>query len=117
METVTTCPLGHICEEARDGKIYRCAWYVHMGVADEDTGQMDPASEYDVCSIPALGAHMTELKKRTIGVQSAVESRGNKIIKRQDDFISLVRDTMSTKGGPHQLKKARPKALPVAEPD
>lgn len=27
MEVILTCPLGSVCEEAKGGAIYRCAWY------------------------------------------------------------------------------------------
>jgi hypothetical protein len=77
METVHTCPLGGVCEEAKNGKIYRCAWYAKTGNVDEDTGQFIPGSERDVCSIPMIGIHLTELKKRTLGVQGSVEGLRN----------------------------------------
>lgn len=77
METVATCPLGHTCEEVRDGKVYRCRWFVKMGIVEEKTGQMKPDTEYDDCAIPLQGVHLTELKKRSLGIQSAVEKRMN----------------------------------------
>lgn len=80
METVVTCPLGHTCEEARDGKIYRCRWLVNMCSADKD-GQPVPGTEYDECAIPLQGIHLTELKRGTLGVQQAVESRMNNLIR------------------------------------
>ena len=80
METVATCPLGHTCEEARDGKIYRCRWFIKLAKADEQ-GQPIPGSEYDECAIAMQSVHLTELKKGNLGVQQAVESRMNNLIK------------------------------------
>ena len=92
METVLTCPLGSVCEEAKDGKIHRCRWLTRMGKFD-DNGQAIPGSEYDECAIPLLGLHLTELKKGTLGVQKAVEKRGNAMVDRQDKFLKLAEDT------------------------
>ena len=80
METVATCPLGHTCEEARDGKIYRCRWFIKLAKADEQ-GNPLPGSEYDECAIAMQSVHLTELKKGNLGVQQAVESRMNNLIK------------------------------------
>lgn len=79
-ETILTCPLGHTCEDARDGKIYRCRWLCSMGQTDAN-GQLIPGTEYDECAIPLQGLHLTELKKGTRGVQAAVESRMNNLIR------------------------------------
>lgn len=38
LEVKTVCPLGAKCEEARDGAIYRCAWYTHVRGYDINTG-------------------------------------------------------------------------------
>jgi len=29
-EVIVTCPLGSECEEIRDNKMYRCAWYTEV---------------------------------------------------------------------------------------
>lgn len=90
METVLTCPLGSVCEEAKDGKLHRCAWYAKTGTIDEDTGLFVPGSEQNVCSIPMLGVHLTELKRRMLGVQTAVEDARNNSVERQDKLLKLV---------------------------
>lgn len=30
IEVKVTCPLGHKCEEAKDGALHRCAWYLEV---------------------------------------------------------------------------------------
>jgi hypothetical protein len=79
IETVLTCPLGHTCEETRDGKIYRCRWLISLAKGDE-RGNIAPGTEYDECAIAMQSVHLTELKKSSLGVQGAVESRLNKLI-------------------------------------
>lgn len=44
LEVTHTCPLGHICEEAKDGKIYRCRWYVSLKGNDPQTDE--PIDEF-----------------------------------------------------------------------
>lgn len=34
------CPLGHKCEEARDGAIHRCAWFIKLQGENPQTGEM-----------------------------------------------------------------------------
>ena len=34
-----SCPLGHKCEEAKDGEIHRCAWFIRMVGHNPQTGQ------------------------------------------------------------------------------
>ncbi len=87
METVLTCPLGHICEEARDGKVYRCHWYVSTYRVDQQ-GQKVPESEQDICAISSLPLHLTELKKASRGVQGSVESFRNEVSSRQDQLTA-----------------------------
>ena len=74
METVHTCPLGSVCEEAKEGKVYRCRWFLSLCKVDHQ-GQAIPGSEYDECAIPMQSIHMTDLKKGTIGLQAAIECR------------------------------------------
>lgn len=79
IEVELTCPYGHTCEEARDGKIYRCAFYQEYGKSDHK-GQFIEDSKYRACCIPMESVHLTELRKHMLGVQQAVESRMNTLI-------------------------------------
>jgi len=90
METIMTCPLGSECEEAKEGKIYRCRWYVMTGKFDAETNQIIPDSEYHECCLPMLSLHLTELKKGTRGVQKAVESGRNEATEAQEKLLSLL---------------------------
>lgn len=39
LEVKTFCPLGSKCEEAKDGVIYRCAWYSQIRGTNKNTGE------------------------------------------------------------------------------
>ena len=92
IETVLFCPLGQTCEEIKDGKIYRCRWYLAMSKGD-DKGNRIPNSDWSECAISLQSLHLTEMKKGQRGIQKAVESRANEQIKRADAFIELVLET------------------------
>lgn len=79
MKTIKTCPFGSICEEPKDGAIYRCRLFLEMARFDE-AGQQIPGSEYSECAFTLQSIHLTELKKGTRGVQKAVESRLNSLL-------------------------------------
>jgi hypothetical protein len=38
LEVVLSCPLGHRCEEAREGKVHRCAWFIKLVGTNPSTG-------------------------------------------------------------------------------
>lgn len=40
LKVVRNCPLGHKCEEAKDGAIHRCAWFIKLQGQDPQTGEM-----------------------------------------------------------------------------
>lgn len=89
METVLTCPFGSVCEEAKDGKVYRCRLFISMARADAD-GNMIPGSEYSECSFSLESLHATELKKGVRMLQASIESSRNESVKRQDSLLQIV---------------------------
>lgn len=91
MEVHLTCPLGHTCEEARDGAIYRCRWFKEYGETDK-AGAIVPGSAFRDCAIPMDGLHLTELKKGIRGVQAAVESRGNTLASVMTGAVRSIAD-------------------------
>ena len=77
-DKVNGCPLGHRCDN--------CNWYRPLyikRVSDE------PIEEWD-CAIPHVMILTGELKDSLLGVQQAVEHRGNESIKRQDALLQLA---------------------------
>lgn len=87
MDIEYTCPLGSTCEEARDGKLYRCRWFIKL------RGK-DPQSEQELdefrCAMewaPVLAIEHSLFERQT---GAAVESLRNVIHTGQQQFVELV---------------------------
>jgi hypothetical protein len=80
VEVVPTCPLGHTCEEARDGKLYRCRWYVQVAGQHPQTGE--DVNKWD-CAIAWQTVIGVEIARTQRGTSSAVESLRNVAAKAQ----------------------------------
>lgn len=89
IETILKCPLGQLCEEAKDGKIYRCMWLVETLKVDANGRPIEDTNEKH-CSIPTISLHLSELKGGLVGVQHAVESARNENTKQAVKLIDLV---------------------------
>lgn len=87
MDIKYTCPLGSECEEAKDGKLYRCRWFVKL------CGK-DPQSEKEVdefrCTMEWMPLLMVEqsLFERQTG--AAVESLRNQTIAQGAQLIGQI---------------------------
>jgi len=79
---VLSCPLGHKCEEARDGALHRCAWYVQLRGMNPNTGeQLDEHG----CAMGWLPVLLVETAGAARGTSAAVESFRN-TMERQGNF-------------------------------
>lgn len=85
-DCIITCPLGAKCEEIKDNKLYRCAWYVKL------QGRAPDGTIYDdwKCAIAWQPILMTEMSSTNRGQTSAIESLRNETIKRQDMALSAL---------------------------
>ena len=87
LEIENTCPLGSTCEEVKDGKIHRCAWYTKI------VGK-NPQSEEQIedwaCAIAWLPMLQVEMSQTNRGQTHALESFRNETVKGQAVFNSLV---------------------------
>jgi hypothetical protein len=86
IETVLTCPLGHKCEEARDGKLYRCMWYKHLSGVNPNTGIA--LDEHD-CAIGWMPILLIENSQQQKSTGAAVESFRNEVVKAQQSVITF----------------------------
>ena len=88
LEIEYTCPLGSKCEEVKDGKIYRCAWYTKI------EGK-DPQSEKEIedwaCSMAWMPILMIEMSQTNRGQTSALESFRNETVNQQENFNELYK--------------------------
>lgn len=87
IEVVYTCPLGHVCEEVRDNKIYRCRWYKELAGTHPQTGEQ--VDEWD-CAIGWGTVLGVEVARTNRGQTQAIESMRNETIKRQDAFLGSI---------------------------
>jgi hypothetical protein len=89
METVTTCPLGHTCEKAVDGKIERCAWYIKMAGSDPQTGAQIEESRCSMAWQPLL---MLEANGLALNGNASIQSLRNETIKRQNIALEAIKN-------------------------
>ena len=89
METILSCPLGHKCEEARDGAIHRCAWFTKLA------GQLPDGSQADEqgCAMAWLPVLLVENARVVRGTSAAVESFRNEVVSANSIIDSVRRLT------------------------
>lgn len=87
IDIVKTCPLGHTCEKAVDGKLERCMWYMQIQGTNPQTGEA--IDKFD-CAMVWQPILMMESAKETLGVAQSVHSLRNETIKRQDAALALA---------------------------
>ncbi len=80
IETVLTCPLGHKCEEARDGKIYRCTWFTQLAGRNPNTGEQ---TDEKACAMSWLPVLLIENSMQQRSTSAAVESFRNEVAATQ----------------------------------
>ena len=88
VEIEYTCPLGSTCEEVKDGKIMRCAWYTKVvGKDPQSTESIDRWA----CAMSWLPTMMVEVSQTNRGQTAALESFRNETVKGQAEFNKLVK--------------------------
>jgi hypothetical protein len=89
IEIVKTCPLGSVCEEAKDGKIYRCEWYVKL---EGDSPQDGKKLETSKCAIAWEPILLIEGNLNSFKTTSAIHSFRNETLVRQDKAIGKINE-------------------------
>ena len=77
LETVITCPLGSQCEEIKDNKIHRCAWYTCLAGTNPQTGEL--IDEWK-CSMAWMPIMLVENSNTNRSTTAAVESFRNETV-------------------------------------
>lgn len=90
IETVLTCPLGSKCEEVRDGKIHRCAWFTQLAGVNPNTGEK---TDEKACAIGWLPVLLVENSMQQRSTSAAVESFRNEVASTQS-LIPTVRNLL-----------------------
>ena len=86
----TGCPFGHCCDE--------CNLYRPLYKQNQDGS----VTQIFDCQWNNIALMQAESKDRILGVQQAVESRGNEQIKRADAFLNLALESKENAALPRQ---------------
>lgn len=78
IETVLTCPLGSKCEEIKDNKIHRCAWYTQLAGKDPLTG--NDVDKWG-CAMAWTPILMVENSMQQRNTKAAIESFRNEMVR------------------------------------
>lgn len=78
IEVEEFCPIGKVCEEIREGKIYRCKWYKELVGKHPQSEEIINERDCAVAWIPLL---MTEMSQTNRGQTQAIESFRNETLK------------------------------------
>lgn len=81
LKTTLTCPLGHKCEEARDGAIHRCAWFIKLRGTDPNTGK--EVDEYG-CAMAWMPVLMIENSQQQRGTSASIQSFRNEMVRANE---------------------------------
>lgn len=87
IETVMTCPLGSKCEEIRDNKLHRCAWFTEVKGTNPQTGENTDEKACAIAWLPILQIENAGVSRSTA---DAVISMREETVKRQDAFLTLA---------------------------
>ncbi len=74
MDIITTCPLGHVCEEAKDGAIHRCTWYLQIQGKNPQSEEVIDRWECALVWLPILSVENSQTNR---GQTAAIESLRN----------------------------------------
>jgi len=87
IEVETTCPLGHTCEEAVDGRLRRCAWYTRISGKHP---QSEEVVDEWCCAIAWQPILMVEMAQTNRGQTQAIEILREEMGRGQSEFNALV---------------------------
>ena len=77
VEVKLSCPLGAKCEEAKDGTLHRCHWYMQVRGVNHNTGETVDEWRCAMAWMPMLLIENSGMQRNT---SAAVESFRNAMI-------------------------------------
>lgn len=99
MKKVLSCPLGHKCQEAVDGEIRQCAWFVKLAGRNPNTGE---EVDEHACSMTWLPVLLIENANTSRSTSAAVESFRNEVVKA-NEASQLVLLSALTQKAPNKM--------------
>lgn len=91
LETVLSCPLGHKCQEIKDGKIHQCVWFIKMAGTNPSTGE---TVDQHGCAMSWLPILLVENSKQQRSTSAAVESFRNEMVKANENSQQVLLATI-----------------------
>ena len=92
IKTVLSCPLGHKCQEVKEGAIHQCAWFVKLAGRNPLTGEEKDEHGCGMAWLPVL---LVENAMTNRGTSAAVESLRNEVASAQPSLrIPVAHDPM-----------------------
>ena len=89
--TVLSCPLGHKCQEVKEGAIHQCAWFVKLAGRNPVTGE---EKDEQGCGMSWLPVLLIENAMTNRGTSAAVESLRNEIVQPRLAMLPVAHDPM-----------------------
>jgi hypothetical protein len=87
LKVVYTCPLGHKCEEAKDGAIHRCAWYTKLEGTNPQNGEKMDEFACAMTWLPILTIENSAQQRRTA---AEIESLRNETYKTHQTILPIL---------------------------
>lgn len=87
LKTVKTCPLGHKCQEVKDGAIHQCEWFTKLAGKNPNTGEN--VDEHG-CAITWLPVLLIENSQQQRSTAVAVESFRNEVVKSAESGMRVA---------------------------
>lgn len=87
LKKVLSCPLGHKCQEAVDGELRQCAWFVKLAGTNPNTGET--VDEHG-CAMSWLPILLVENAHTNRSTSAAVESFRNEMVNANSSSQQLL---------------------------
>ena len=86
MKITLTCPLGSTCEEIKDNKMHRCAWYTQMQGKNPQSEEMIDEWRCAIAFMPMLQVEMSQTNR---GQTNAIASFRDEMIKGNNQMLAV----------------------------
>ena len=100
LKTVLSCPLGHQCQQVRDGAIHQCSWYTKLAGTNPNSGER--VDEYG-CAITWLPVLLIENSQQQRSTAAAVESFRDEMVDANANSQRVLQLTAGLLTTPPQL--------------
>ena len=86
MKINLTCPLGSTCEEIKDNKMHRCAWYTQIQGKNPQSEEVIDEWRCAIAFMPMLQVEMSQTNR---GQTNAIASFRDEMIKGNNQMLAV----------------------------